>query len=141
MDSNLWFHFEDVKFRLEQRKALRSWILESSSQEGKAVSDLNYIFCSDQHLHSINVEYLDHDTFTDIITFDYSEAQVIAGDIFISWDRVKANAKKFKVKTRDELHRVIIHGTLHLLGYGDKTEAEKRTMTAKEDYYLSLRTF
>jgi len=99
---------------------------------------LNYIFCSDTYLHKINLEYLKHDTLTDIITFDYSEKKQISGDIFISIDRIKENAPKFNQSTDIELNRVLIHGVLHLLGYKDKTPKEKETMRAKEDFYLTL---
>jgi len=99
---------------------------------------LNYIFCSDTYLHKINLEYLKHDTLTDIITFDYSEKKQISGDIFISIDRIKENALKFNQSTDIELNRVLIHGVLHLLGYKDKTPKEKETMRAKEDFYLTL---
>ncbi|MGZ3836667.1 MAG: rRNA maturation RNase YbeY, partial [Mucilaginibacter sp.] len=106
------------------------------------LKELNYIFCSDQYLLQINQQYLDHDTYTDIVTFDNSDiAKVIVGDIFISIDRIRENAAKFNTGEVNELHRVIIHGALHLLGYTDKKADSKKTMTAKEDHYLSLRNF
>jgi len=102
---------------------------------------LNFIFCSDNYLLKINVEHLNHDTYTDIITFDYSKEDRISGDIFISIDRVEENAKSHKTSFENELHRVIIHGVLHLLGYGDKEPGQKAEMRQKEDFCLSLRDF
>ena len=103
---------------------------------------LNFIFCSDSYLLNINQKYLKHDTYTDIITFDNSDLkQEIVGDIFISLDRIRENAKELKVNEKDELHRVMIHGTLHLLGYPDKGKSAKALMTEKEDLYLSKRAF
>ena len=141
MGSQIVFHSEDVSFRLTQRRALRDWFERSFKQEGCSGGDINFVFCSDDHLHGINVEYLQHDTYTDIITFDYSDQKVISGDIFISIERVRENAKAFKVAVQDELHRVMIHGLLHLMGYKDKTDEQQSEMTSKEDYYLSLRSF
>ena len=141
MGSQIVFHNEDVSYRLTQRRALRAWFEQAFAKEKKAGGEINFIFCSDTHLHGINVQYLSHDTYTDIITFDYSDQEVIAGDIFISVDRVRENAKTFSVPLKDELHRVMIHGLLHLMGYKDKTDKEQEEMTAKEDYYLTLRSF
>ena len=109
--------------------------------EGKSVEAINYVFCSDQFLHEMNREYLAHDTLTDIITFDYSEKESISGDVFISLDRTKENAQKFHQTPLKELHRVMVHGLLHLIGYKDKAPSESEQMRAKEDYYLSLRNF
>ena len=103
------------------------------------MGDINYIFCSDNYLHQINFQYLDHDTFTDIITFDQSDKDQIEGDIFISIDRVHENANERNISFVNELHRVMIHGILHLLGYNDKTPKEKQLMREKEDECLSLR--
>jgi probable rRNA maturation factor len=134
------FFEEDVQFKLKQKKNTSEWIKLAVSQEGKELGDINFIFCSDTYLHKINVEYLNHDTLTDIITFDNSENdEVIEGDIFISIDRVQENSAQFNRPHDEELHRVIIHGVLHLAGYDDKTAASKREMTKKEDAYLSLR--
>jgi len=106
------------------------------------LKELNYIFCSDAYLLQINQQYLNHDTYTDIITFDNSETEkVITGDIFISIERIRENAAKYNITEADELHRVIIHGALHLLGYKDKTAVTKQKMTEKEDFYLSRRGF
>ena len=111
------FFEEDITFKLKNKKAVRHWITETIKAEGFKLKELTYIFCSDNYLLQINQQYLNHDTYTDIITFDNSEAQkVITGDIFISIDRIRENAVKFNISETDELHRVIIHGALHLLG-------------------------
>jgi len=131
----LTFHTEDIDFELENAEKIKQWILQTIKDEGGTLSFINYIFCSDTYLYRINVEYLDHDTYTDIITFPYSD-ETIESDIFISIDRVRENAKTFNVNFERELHRVMIHGVLHLLGYGDKTEEEQQTMRAREDFWL-----
>lgn len=136
------FHEEDISYKLKNKTAVRKWITNTIVAEGYKLSELTYIFCTDEYLLKINQEYLNHDTYTDIITFDNSEEEgVIVGDIFISIERIKENATKFGVTTEQELHRVIIHGTLHLLGYPDKTAAAKKKMTQKEDFYLDKRGF
>ena len=136
--SSIIFHQEDVFYRLKNVEKIKSWIISSAQKENKKIDELNFIFCSDNYLHKINLEYLKHDTYTDIITFDYSAANVISGDIYISIDRIKENAKKFKQTTEKELLRVIIHGVLHLIGYKDKSPKEKSLMRAKEDAYLGF---
>ncbi len=134
------FFVEDISFHLKQKISLRKWVKSCIKAEGFRLKELNFIFCSDNYLLEINQEYLKHDTFTDIITFDNSEQdQSIVGDIFISVERVKENAISFKVSEQDELHRVMIHGTLHLLGYPDKGTKAKKLMTSKENYYLAKR--
>jgi rRNA maturation RNase YbeY len=136
------FFSEDISFTLKEKNKVRNWIRQTVQSEGKKLKELNFIFCSDNYLLEINQQYLKHDTFTDIVTFDNSESsEIIIGDIFISIDRIKENANRYKVSEKDELHRVIIHGTLHLLGYKDKTKAHKTLMTSKEDQYLLLRGF
>lgn len=136
------FFLEDIVFTLKNKTAIRSWIQNTIKLEGFKVGEISFILCSDEYLHKINVEYLNHDTYTDIITFDNSEEEnTIAGDIFISLERIQENADKFKVPLHDELHRVIIHGILHLCGYLDKTPTDKKLMTANEDKYLALKTF
>ncbi|WP_454804581.1 rRNA maturation RNase YbeY [Mucilaginibacter phyllosphaerae] len=136
------FHEEDISYKLKNKTAVRKWITDTIVAEGYKLSELTYIFCTDEYLLQINQQYLDHDTYTDIITFDNSEEDgIIAGDIFISIERVKENAAKFGVETEHELHRVIIHGTLHLLGYLDKSATDKKKMTQKEDFYLDKRSF
>jgi probable rRNA maturation factor len=132
------FFEEDIKYTLKHKTAIRKWIKDTVVAEGFKLSELNYIFCSDAYLLRINQEYLDHDTYTDIITFDNSEQEnVIVGDIFISVERTQENAKKFNVPEAIELHRVMIHGALHLLGYKDKGAASKKLMTQMEDKYLA----
>lgn len=142
MPSTVHFFYEDVEFRLKTVRNTKSWIKEVIRAEGKALDEINYIFCSDAFLVHLNIKYLQHNTLTDIITFNTAEDRdLIGGDIYISVDRVKENAGAFSVSFDQELHRVIIHGVLHLLGYSDKTLSQKRTMRKKEDAYLSLRTF
>ena len=136
------FFEEDITYKLKQKISVRQWITETIQAEGYKLKELNYIFCSDQYLLQINQQYLNHDTYTDIITFDNSETEgSIVGDIFISIERIRENAAKFNTPETDELHRVIIHGALHLLGYTDKSVAAKQKMTEKEDFYLAKRDF
>ena len=136
------FFEEDITYKLKKKKAVRSWITETILAEGFKLSELTYIFCSDEYLLQINRQYLNHDTYTDIITFDNADEKgLIVGDIFISIDRIRENALKYSITEADELHRVIIHGALHLLGYKDKTPSDKKKMTLKEDFYLNLRGF
>lgn len=136
------FFSEDISFKIKQKALIRAWIMNSILDEHYKLKELNFILCSDNYLLSINQQYLNHNTYTDIITFDNSEIRgEIVGDIFISLDRVRENAIKFEVDEIDELHRVMIHGTLHLLGYLDKKKEEKALMTKKENYYLSKRKF
>src|SRR4051812_6213909 len=124
------FFEEDIRYTLKNKTKVRQWIKETIVAEGYELDELTYIFCSDAYLLQINQQYLDHDTYTDIITFDNSsEKGRITGDIFISIDRIKENAVKFDQSVTDELHRVIIHGTLHLLGYKDKSPADNKKMT------------
>jgi len=136
------FFEEDITYKLKNKTAVRQWITETIQAEGYKLKELTYVFCSDSYLLQINQQYLDHDTYTDIITFDNSEiANTIIGDIFISIDRIRENALKFSTTEADELHRVIIHGALHLLGYTDKSAPDKKKMTLKEDFYLNKRSF
>jgi len=130
------FYSEDIEFTLPNHSIIFNWIHKTIESEAKVLRHLNYIFCSDTYLHKINLEYLNHDTFTDVITFPYAEGKTIEGDIFISIDRIRENAKSFEVEFEDELHRVMIHGTLHLLGYLDKTAEDKTQMTQKENECL-----
>lgn len=141
MISPISFFCEDIEFSLKQADSVSLWIENSISKEDKSLEEINYIFCSDTHLHSMNLEYLNHDTLTDVITFDLSDNQALNSEIYISIDRVKDNAKDLGVEFESELHRVMIHGVLHLIGYGDKTPEEQEVMRSKEDYYLNLRTF
>lgn len=138
----IYFFSEETPFTLKQKLLVRAWINKTIITEGYKLRELSFIFSSDEYLLKINREYLDHNTYTDIITFDNSEEEkVILGDIFISIDRIRENSAKFNVDERDELHRVMVHGTLHLLGYPDKGKQAKMVMTAKEDQYLLQRNF
>ena len=123
---------------LKKRTILKQWITTIVEKNKKEVGEISYIFCSDEQLLEINKEFLNHDYYTDIITFDYSEADVISGDLFISIERIKDNAKTLKTSYQEELHRVIIHGVLHLLGYKDKTEVESENMRKLEDECLLI---
>lgn len=138
--SSINFFIEDISYSLKNKVAIRKWIANTINTEKFKPGEISFIFCSDKYLHRINVGYLQHDTYTDIITFDNSEDEnTITGDIFISVERVQENARKFNVLEADELHRVIIHGILHLCGYLDKTASDKIRMTAKENEYLLKR--
>ncbi len=130
------FHYEDTHFELPNPDSVRTWIQSVIAAEKHQLRHLNYIFCSDNYLHHINLEYLNHDTYTDIITFPFAESPLVESDIFISVDRVRENAISFKTSFESELRRVIIHGVLHLCGYGDKTEEEKVLMRKKEEEYI-----
>ena len=132
------FFTEDIPFTLKSKKAVREWLISSLKKESKTCGDLNYIFCSDEFIKQVNIDYLQHDYYTDIITFDYSENNTVAGDIYISIDTVRDNAKRFNKRIPNELARVLIHGVLHLAGYNDKSDAQQKQMTEKEDFYLSL---
>lgn len=131
------FFFEDIEFDFQNQQLLIDWIKASIKTEQQQLGQLNFIFCSDNYLHEMNLKFLKHDTLTDIITFPYSDSE-IKGDIFISIDRVHENAIIFAHSFEQELNRVMIHGVLHLLGFGDKTEIEKTQMTSKENEYLFL---
>ena len=133
------FNYE-TDFILEHEAQFSAWISKAIQEESCKEGEINYIFCSDDYLHKINVDFLDHDTLTDIISFDYSVGKELHGDIYISVDRVKENADDFKVSFEDEISRVMIHGVLHYCGYKDKTNKDQEVMTAKEDYYLSKRS-
>ena len=133
------FYFEKVTLSLKDRKKLKSFIISLIGNEKKRLSHLNYVFCSDKALLAINRKYLGHDFYTDVITFDLStSSKEILADIYISADRIKENAKTIKVSAREELHRVMFHGLLHLCGYNDKTESQKNVIRKKEDFYVDL---
>lgn len=127
-----------TNFSLKKRTILKQWIKAIVENNKKEVGEISYIFCSDEQLLKINKEFLNHDYYTDIITFDYSETDVVSGDLFISIERIKDNAKTLKTSYQEELHRVIIHGVLHLLGYKDKTEEESENMRKLEDECLLI---
>lgn len=135
--SPIHFFFQKVPPNLKNIKKLKAFIALLFKKEGKQIGNLNYIFCTDKALHKINKSYLDHDFYTDIITFNLSSSRsIINGEIYISTERVKENAATFGTSFQKELHRVIFHGALHLCGYKDKTDGEKAKMKAKENYYL-----
>ena len=139
MDKKILFSSHRIRFRLSNQQQLRSWIESIAKKEGAALEQLSFVFCSDNYLLRINRDFLNHDYFTDIITFDLGSKKRLSGEIYISIDRVRENAETFQVPFNEELHRVIIHGVLHLLGYGDKSPQQKRRMTNKENWCLSLR--
>ena len=130
--------FEDVDTVSFEHSSILDWYSKVANQEEKVLGDLTIIFCSDDYLLEVNREHLDHDYYTDIITFDYSDFPIVSGDLFISVDRVKENATDFNVSFEHELHRVIIHGFLHLCGYFDKTNEDELLMRSKENQALSL---
>ncbi len=132
------FNYE-TEFQLDNEDKNAQWILESIENENCTLGEINYIFCDDNYLLKLNQDYLDHDTLTDIISFDYSVGKELHGDIYISIERVLENAKEFDVKENDEIDRVMIHGILHYCGYKDKTNDEKSVMRSKEDFYLLRR--
>lgn len=131
------FNYE-TDFGLDSESMISEWISSTILNEELKEGEINYIFCDDEYLHKLNVEFLNHDTLTDIISFDYSVGKELHGDIYISIERVKDNANDFNVEFLDELHRVIIHGILHYCGYKDKTEEDAILMRSKEDLYLKL---
>ena len=131
------FFFEHKKFSLEKRAELKAFIEYLFKREKKKLSSINYVFCSDKRLLEINRQFLNHDFYTDIITFDLSESDSTQAEIYISVDRVKDNAKSLGTSFKSELHRAIFHGALHLCGYKDKTQAEQLKMRQKEAFYLS----
>ena len=133
----IFFFFQEVKINLANRSELKKYIRSIFKKEGKKLSTLNCIFCTDKVLLEINRQYLSHDYYTDIITFDLSETNTVRADIFISVDRVKENALQLGTSFKSELHRVIFHGALHLCGYKDKTKAEKERMRGMEEFYLT----
>ena len=130
------FFTEQTHFTIKNKTQIREWITHMICKHKKIVGEINIIFCSDDYLQKLNEQFLNHDSFTDIITFDFVDGKTINGDIFISVDQMKENAKLFHVKQSVETHRLIIHGILHLLGYKDQTPKDKKTMTAQEDCAL-----
>lgn len=137
----MFSYSKEIPFKLVDQKIVFTWLSDVILREQRQVGDVHYIFCDDEFLYKINHKYLKHNTLTDIITFNYNNKSTISGDIFISVERVEENASKYHVSFLDELHRVMVHGVLHLCGYNDKTKEEQLLMRKKEDYYLSLRTF
>ncbi len=127
-----------ISFKLKEKTKIKLWIKTIIDKEKHTLGTINYMFCSDDELLEINIKHLNHNTLTDIITFDYTENKKISSDIFISVDRVLENAKKFEVTFEEELHRVMIHGVLHLCGYKDKTKPDAEIMRKKENWALKL---
>jgi probable rRNA maturation factor len=140
--SDIHFFKEDIRFRLLHQQELIGWIASAVHQNKFRLDEINYIFCSDEYLLRLNKKFLQHNFYTDIITFDNSsEKKTVSGDVFISFERVKANAEKFGTTLKNELHRVMIHGVLHLLGYKDKTKKDRKQMKEMEDLWLGKRKF
>ena len=136
------FFTEDIVYTVKHKSIIKKWIEATIIAEGYQLEELNFILCSDEYLLRINQDFLKHDDYTDVITFDNAEVlKTIVGDIFISLERIKENAVNYKSTTLNELCRIFIHGTLHLLGYKDKTKKAKTTMTEKEDFYLGKLNF
>lgn len=133
------YYCEDIKFLFKNKLANNRWLKMVAGSEIKTLGDISIIFCSDNYILDVNIRYLHHDYFTDVITFDYCERNKLSGDLFISIDSVRENAIEFGTEFDEELHRVIVHGLLHLIGYDDHTPEDQKVMRAKEDYYLSLR--
>lgn len=131
------FNYE-TDFELDNETAYADWLSSVIISENKKEGDINYIFCDDDYLHKINLEYLQHDTLTDIISFDYSVGNELHGDIFVSIERVKDNAQDFDVSFAEELKRVLVHGVLHYCGYKDKSEADEQLMRSKENEKIAM---
>ena len=131
---------EDIRFTYKNKLANNRWLKIVAGSEIRKIGDINVIFCSDNYILDVNMKYLQHDYFTDIITFDYCEGKVLSGDLFISVDCVRENSIEFGTDFEEELHRVIVHGVLHLIGYDDHTEEDKKVMRQKENYYLQMRS-
>lgn len=129
------FNYE-TDFKLTQESDISEWISSVIASEGCKEGEINYIFCDDAYLHKLNVEFLEHDTLTDILSFDYCIGKELHGDIYISVERVKENASEYSTAFEGELQRVMVHGILHYCGYKDKTEIEQNEMRSKEDLYL-----
>ncbi len=130
---------EDIHFVLKDKLVNNRWLKLVAGSEIRSIGDVNIIFCSDKYILDVNLRYLHHDYYTDIITFDYCEGKKLSGDLFISIDTVRENALEYGVEFDDELHRVMVHGLLHLIGYDDHSPEEEKIIHEKEDYYLKLR--
>lgn len=133
------YFVQDTDFKFVKRRLNNAWLKLVAESEVIKLGNINIIFCSDNYILDVNMKYLQHDYFTDIITFDYCEGNVLSGDLFISVDSVRENSVFFKTEFADELNRVIVHGILHLIGYDDHTPEDQKTMREKENYYLELR--
>ena len=130
---------EDTSFAFKEKRLTSRWLKFVAQAEAKKLGDIGIIFCSDNYILDVNIKYLQHDYYTDIITFDYCEGDTLSGDLFISVDSVRENASFYGTEFPVELNRVIVHGLLHLIGYDDHTDEDIAVMRAKENYYLSLR--
>lgn len=130
---------EDCKFDFKEKRLTSKWLKDVADRESRRLGDISVIFCSDEYLLDVNRKYLNHDYYTDIITFDYCEGPVLSGDLFISVDSVRENASFYGTEFADELNRVIVHGVLHLIGYDDHSDEDISIMRSKEDFYLSQR--
>lgn len=133
------YHNEDCVFAFKNKAQNNKWLKLVAESEIRKIGDIAIVFCSDRYILDVNIKYLQHDYFTDIITFDYCEGKVLSGDLFISIDSVRENASLYGAEFEEELNRVIVHGVLHLIGYDDHTEEEQKEMREKENYYLSVR--
>lgn len=133
------YHYEDTDFLFRGKTVNNRWLRLVAESEIRRIGDIAVIFCSDNYILDVNIRYLGHDYFTDIITFDYCEGEKLSGDLFISVDSVRENSAFYGTDFKDELNRVIVHGILHLIGYDDHSEKDRKEMRRKEDYYLSLR--
>jgi probable rRNA maturation factor len=131
------FSAVEITYNMKNKLKVKNWVKSILDTESKKAGEITYVFCNDEHMLGMNEKYLKHDTFTDIITFDYSEKGKLSGDIFISIERVKENAESFQTTFNQELGRVIAHGVLHLSGYKDKNPKDKKMMRIKEDFYLT----
>jgi len=132
------FQTQDIDLVIKEKNKIRLWIVNAIKNEGKKTGDITYIFCTDNYLLQMNQQYLQHDDYTDVITFDYTEGDRASGDIFISYERILDNSNILDTKLEDELHRVMIHGIMHLCGYKDKQTDDRKQMTEKENQYLNL---
>ena len=133
------YYCEDISFTLKGRALNNKWLRMVAASEISKLGDINIIFCSDNYILDVNMKYLQHDYFTDIITFDYCEDNILSGDLFISIDSVRENALFYGAEFEEELNRVMVHGILHLIGYDDHTDEEVKVMRSKENYYLELK--
>ncbi|MGB4653959.1 MAG: rRNA maturation RNase YbeY [Bacteroidales bacterium] len=135
------FYTHGQNYLPKNRLILRQWIIDVVKNEKKTFEEISFIFCNDEFVYNLNVNYLKHDTRTDVITFDYTEGKCISGEIYINVDMVRENANTYNCSISDEIHRVMVHGVLHLLGYKDESISDKEKMTKKEDFYLSKLVF
>ena len=133
------YYCEDISFKLKDKALNNKWLKMVAASELRKIGDINIIFCSDNYILDVNMKYLQHDYFTDIITFDYCEKDILSGDLFISIDSVRENSLFYGTEFPEELNRVMVHGVLHLIGYDDHTEEDIKTMRSKENDYLDLR--